>query len=141
MLRNALRPVIMNQAAASPIIFFTVRTLANKVKVSTGLVGLPVDPHARENLIKLYKQTLTDVDNLKLEIKQDVIAITKYRLGVVEKLQDPEEIEEEIKCGQIEELVQQAKDELNLLHWLIGNAQDNDMKKDKGKKKAMLGAA
>jgi NADH dehydrogenase (ubiquinone) 1 alpha subcomplex subunit 5 len=110
---------------------------ASKVKVSTGLVGLPVDPEARSNLIKLYKQTLEDAEKLKLEIKQDVVAITKYRLSVCEKLEDPEKIEEEIRCGQIEELVVQAKDELKLVRWLTEHAQGKKLSK-KDKELAML---
>ena len=132
MLRSVIRPI----ALAKPIVLAqSTRALASaasgKVKVSTGLVGLPVDPQARDKLITIYKQTLEDVGKLKLEIRQDIIAITKYRLSVVEKTTDPEQIEKEIRCGQIEELVEQAKDELGLVNWLIENAQDKKTKKDK----------
>jgi NADH dehydrogenase (ubiquinone) 1 alpha subcomplex subunit 5 len=112
-------------------------TAPSAVKVSTGIVGLPVDPEARTKLVTLYQQTLEDVEKLKLEIRQDIIAITKFRLSVVEKHQDPEKIEGEIRCGQIEELVEQARDELGLVQWLIENAQDKNLTK-KAKELTML---
>lgn len=119
--RNSGRLLLQQQQQQT---FASAAAAGNRVKVSTGLVGLPVDPQAREKLLEIYKQTLADVENLKLEIRKDIVAITKYRLSVVEKLKDPEQIENEIKCGQIEELVVQAKDELGLVRWLISNAQD-----------------
>ena len=105
-----------------------------RVKRSTGLVGLPVDPDARTKLISLYKQTLVETENLKHPIKKDTVAITSYRLKVVETNEDAEKIEEEICCGQIEELVVQAKKELELVRWLIQRAEDREKKAALAKK-------
>jgi len=137
---NSLRPLATRSlvSAASRRSLASSAVVGGKGKVSTGIVGLPVDPQARQNLIELYNQTLKDVEGLKLEIRRDIIAITKYRLGVVEKLNDPEEIEKEIKCGQIEELVQQARDELGLVRWLISNAQDKHVAKKDKERKSLL---
>ncbi|KAJ1785343.1 hypothetical protein LPJ62_004270, partial [Coemansia sp. RSA 2167] len=87
-------------------------------KVTTGIVGLPVNPAARTQLIGLYKQTL---DELKAKIpekavyRQSVEAITTYRLKVVEENEDPSLIEKLINSGQVEELVGQAEDEIQLI--------------------------
>ena len=43
-----------------------------------------------------------------------------FRLGVVEKTEDVSKIEEEIGCGQIEELLVQAKEEYELIPALFG---------------------
>ena len=138
MLRHLIRPA----AIARPLIGQTLnRGLATqpqrKQKVSTGLVGIPVDPEARSKLITLYKQTLVEADKLKVDIKEDIVAITKSRLSVCEKIDDPEKIEEEIRCGQIEELVIKANDELKLVRWLNENTVEKKFTK-KEKELAML---
>ncbi|KAJ1835855.1 hypothetical protein LPJ63_000777 [Coemansia sp. RSA 2711] len=87
-------------------------------KVTTGIVGVPVNPAARAQLIGLYKQTL---DELKARIpekavyRQSVEAITSYRLNILEQNEDPSLIEKLINAGQIEELVGQAEDEIRLI--------------------------
>ncbi|KAJ2235980.1 hypothetical protein GGF40_002356 [Coemansia sp. RSA 1286] len=87
-------------------------------KVTTGIVGIPVNPNARPQLIALYKKTL---DELKAKIpesaayRQSVETITKQRLSIVEQHEDAARIEELINCGQIEELVDQAQDEIGLI--------------------------
>ncbi|KNC74952.1 hypothetical protein SARC_12512 [Sphaeroforma arctica JP610] len=45
--------------------------------------------------------------------------ITKDRLSTVEKFEDPILIENEIDCGQIEEIVLQAKAELSLANKML----------------------
>ncbi|KAJ2745975.1 hypothetical protein GGI20_001739 [Coemansia sp. BCRC 34301] len=87
-------------------------------KVTTGIVGIPVKPAARPELISAYKRTL---DELKEKIpktatyRQSVEAITTHRLKVAEENDDTAKIEELIGSGQIEELVYQAEDELKLI--------------------------
>ncbi|KAJ2611065.1 hypothetical protein H4S08_003336 [Coemansia sp. RSA 1365] len=87
-------------------------------KVTTGIVGLPVNPTARTQLIGLYKKTL---DELKTKIpekavyRQSVEAITAHRLKVAEENEDASVIEKLVNAGQIEELVCQAEDEIKLI--------------------------
>eukprot|EP00249_Psilotum_nudum_P032244 c47530_g1_i1 orf=498-989(-) len=91
--------------------------LLAKVKETTGIVGLPVVENAREVLISLYKQTLKDVEMIPEQAyyRKTVEKFTKFRLRVCEEEEDWEKIETRIKCGQVEELIVQAKDELFLI--------------------------
>ncbi|KAJ2910605.1 hypothetical protein GGI21_000701 [Coemansia aciculifera] len=98
--------------------FFSRVLLQASQKVTTGIVGIPVNPAARPELIGLYKQTL---DELKAKIpdmaayRQSVEAITTHRLKIAEENEDTSKIEELIGSGQIEELVHQAEDEIKLI--------------------------
>nr|CCA22405.1 conserved hypothetical protein [Albugo laibachii Nc14] len=88
-------------------------------KTSTGLVGLAVNPNARKDLMQLYRKTLEEVKNQVLPedaaYRDAVERITKFRLKVVEENEDEEVIEKEINCGQLEELIEQAEDELSVI--------------------------
>lgn len=99
--------------------FTTAGKAAPRFKHSTGLVGLEVDHFAREKLLVIYQQTLDEVKHLNDGFKHEIISLTEYRLSVCQKLEDPEAIENEIKSGQIEELLDEAKDELKLVKFLI----------------------
>ncbi|KAH7491547.1 hypothetical protein PRIC1_003042 [Phytophthora ramorum] len=86
-------------------------------KTSTGLVGLKVNPNARQDLIKIYRRTLEEVKILPPEAKnyrKVVEQITNFRLNVVESNEDEDVIERKINCGQLEELIEQAEDELSI---------------------------
>lgn len=91
-------------------------------KVSTGYVNMPVVPNAREVLIGLYGQCLEQLKKFPVEAgyRVNVEKITKYRLKVVEKSNSVEEFEKEIACGQAEQLIIQAKDELELIPIMFG---------------------
>uniref|UniRef100_A0AAV1UN60 NADH dehydrogenase n=1 Tax=Peronospora matthiolae TaxID=2874970 RepID=A0AAV1UN60_9STRA len=87
-------------------------------KTSTGLVGLNVNPNARRDLIQIYRRTLEEVKILPPEAKNyrnAVEQITNFRLNVVEKNEDENVIERTINCGQLEELIEQAEDELSVI--------------------------
>ncbi|KAG2763408.1 hypothetical protein JG687_00005511 [Phytophthora cactorum] len=87
-------------------------------KTSTGLVGLKVNPNARQDLIKIYRRTLEEVKVLPPEAKNyrnAVEQITNFRLNVVESNEDENVIERKINCGQLEELIEQAEDELTVI--------------------------
>eukprot|EP00270_Netrium_digitus_P000695 TRINITY_DN1077_c0_g1_i1.p2 TRINITY_DN1077_c0_g1~~TRINITY_DN1077_c0_g1_i1.p2 ORF type:complete len:137 (+),score=33.95 TRINITY_DN1077_c0_g1_i1:128-538(+) len=96
---------------------FVAGPLLAKVKETTGIVGLPVIPNAREVLLGLYQQTLKAVETIPREAvyRQNVEKLTKYRLKVCEEEEDWEKIELQISCGQVEELIEMAKDELDLI--------------------------
>ena len=87
------------------------------VKETTGLTGLDVVPNARRVLISLYGQILEAAEAIPEgnQYRADITQLTKYRLSVVESNNSISAIEAEINDGQIEELIDIAKDELELL--------------------------
>jgi NADH dehydrogenase (ubiquinone) 1 alpha subcomplex subunit 5 len=92
-------------------------------KTTTGIVGLPVNVNARQDLIAIYQRTLREVQVLPAEAaayKDAVERITKYRLSVAEKHAEESAIEKEINCGQLEELIEQAEDELSVIPVYLG---------------------
>jgi len=93
----------------------------NKIKPTTGIVGLPVVENWREVLISLYKQTLRDIQIVPAEAEYRTVveSFTKHRLEVVEKSDDYEVVENTLKSGQVEELIEQAKDELSLIPEIV----------------------
>jgi NADH dehydrogenase (ubiquinone) 1 alpha subcomplex subunit 5 len=89
-------------------------------KVSTGLVGLDVIPteKARNILINLYTKTLDELNHgfpKNTPYRVAVEAFTTHRLKVVKEETDPLKIEQRINAGQLEELIEQARDELDVL--------------------------
>eukprot|EP00252_Welwitschia_mirabilis_P022868 TRINITY_DN630_c0_g1_i1.p1 TRINITY_DN630_c0_g1~~TRINITY_DN630_c0_g1_i1.p1 ORF type:complete len:163 (-),score=29.84 TRINITY_DN630_c0_g1_i1:201-689(-) len=91
--------------------------LLAKVKETTGLVGLEVVPNAREVLISLYNKTLKEIQMIPehAPYRRHVETFTKHRLKVCEEEEDWENIEKRIGCGQVEELIEDAKCELRLI--------------------------
>ncbi|KAF0709007.1 Aste57867_6129 [Aphanomyces stellatus] len=86
-------------------------------KTSTGLVGLPVNPNWRNDLIKVYGETLkaTQTHLPDCHYRTAVEQITNFRLQVVKDNEDETQVEKLINCGQVEELLVQAEDELFLI--------------------------
>eukprot|EP01102_Stenamoeba_stenopodia_P013401 TRINITY_DN4342_c0_g1_i1.p1 TRINITY_DN4342_c0_g1~~TRINITY_DN4342_c0_g1_i1.p1 ORF type:complete len:151 (+),score=36.82 TRINITY_DN4342_c0_g1_i1:134-586(+) len=99
---------------ASPIAFQT-------QKISTGLTGLEVHAKPREALQKLYGLTLQAIQDVppSAGYRAAVEQITNYRLNVVNQNEDITTIEKIIGTGQVEELIEQAKDELKLIPDMI----------------------
>ncbi|CBK23460.2 subunit NDUFA5 [Blastocystis hominis] len=96
---------------------FVTRALCSMVKRTTGLVGVPVIPNARAVLTELYDKTLENVKKIPAdtEYRKNVEAFTTYRRRIVQENEDVKTIEKIIGCGQVEELVEQANDELSLI--------------------------
>eukprot|EP00471_Norrisiella_sphaerica_P003970 CAMPEP_0184483798 /NCGR_PEP_ID=MMETSP0113_2-20130426/5470_1 /TAXON_ID=91329 /ORGANISM="Norrisiella sphaerica, Strain BC52" /LENGTH=125 /DNA_ID=CAMNT_0026864415 /DNA_START=189 /DNA_END=569 /DNA_ORIENTATION=- len=94
--------------------------LLSNTKDSTGIAGLPVIENAREVLIALYQKTLEDAEGLPKDAgyRDYVTKLSKYRLTVCEKNEVVEAIEKEIGTGEIEELIQEAEDELKVLEMM-----------------------
>ncbi|KAJ3215183.1 hypothetical protein HDU67_000751 [Dinochytrium kinnereticum] len=88
-----------------------------KLKETTGIYGLPVHSNPRPELISLYGKLLHKIERIPAHsvYRKSVEAVTAHRLKIVESESLVERIEERIDNGQIEELIQQAQDELNLL--------------------------
>jgi hypothetical protein len=81
-------------------------------------VGLPVVENAREVLTSLYKRTLDETAArfpADIAYRKYVESFTKYRLSVLERSATIEEFEEEVGMGQIEELIEEAEDELEAM--------------------------
>ncbi|XP_042489644.1 probable NADH dehydrogenase [ubiquinone] 1 alpha subcomplex subunit 5, mitochondrial [Macadamia integrifolia] len=97
------------------------RPLLAKVKETTGIVGLDVVPNAREVLISLYSKTLKEVQAVPEDegYRKAVESFTRNRLKVCQEEEDWEQIEKRIGCGQVEELIEEAQDELKLMAKMI----------------------
>ncbi|EQC32079.1 hypothetical protein SDRG_10276 [Saprolegnia diclina VS20] len=86
-------------------------------KTTTGLVGLKVNPNWRSDLIHLYGETLkaTATHLPECHYRTSVEQITNFRLKVVTDNTDENIVEKTVNCGQVEELIEQAEDELFLI--------------------------
>ncbi|KAL6291578.1 hypothetical protein ACE6H2_009088 [Prunus campanulata] len=93
------------------------RPLMAKVKQTTGIVGLDVVPNAREVLIELYSKTLKEIQAVPEDegYRKAVESFTRQRLKVCREEEDWETIEKKLGCGQVEELIEEARDELVLI--------------------------
>lgn len=98
------------------------RPLMAKMKETTGIVGLDVVPNAREVLIGLYNKTLTEIQKVPEDegYRKAVESFTRHRLKACQEEEDWEAIENRLGCGQVEELIEEAQDELKLISHMIG---------------------
>ncbi|CAL9069113.1 probable NADH dehydrogenase [ubiquinone] 1 alpha subcomplex subunit 5, mitochondrial [Musa acuminata AAA Group] len=94
---------------------------AKKVKETTGIVGLDVVPNAREVLVSLYTRTLKEIQAVPQDegYRKAVESFTRHRLQVCQEEEDWEAIEKRLGCGQVEELIEEAQDELKLIGKMI----------------------
>ena len=106
--------------------------LIRSVKTSTGIVGLPVDPNARENLTK-------NLHKIKELMSQLVPETAFYRRAVVEDIDeklkvldenDNDEKVEEIFGFQLEEVISMTEDELKLIPVLAGESATHAIRQD-----------
>lgn len=99
------------------------RPVLAKVKQTTGVVGLDVVPNARAVLIDLYSKTLKEIQVVPEDegYRKAVESFTRHRLKVCEEEEDWETIEKRLGCGQVEELIEEARDELTLVSKMIGS--------------------
>ncbi|CAG7880202.1 hypothetical protein BRARA_C01419 [Brassica rapa] len=97
------------------------RPLLAKVKQTTGIVGLDVVPNARAVLIDLYSKTLKEIQAVPEDegYRKAVESFTRHRLNVCKEEEDWEAIEKRLGCGQVEELIEEAQDELTLIGKMI----------------------
>ena len=76
-----------------------------------------MDPDAVSNVITSYQSLLDRMAASDLpetsQYRVDIEKIARYRIKVaMENAEDPEMVEELCQCGQVEELAEQAKDEM-----------------------------
>lgn len=87
-------------------------------------MGLPVDPNAVSNIIVHYQALLDRMAASDLpetaQYRVDVEKIARYRIKVAtENPDDPDMVEDLCQCGQVEELIEQAKDEMEVLEMYL----------------------
>ncbi|KAG2310427.1 hypothetical protein Bca4012_024943 [Brassica carinata] len=97
------------------------RPLLARVKQTTGIVGLDVVTNARAVLIDLYSKTLKEIQAVPEDegYRKAVESFTRHRLSVCKEEEDWEAIEKRLGCGQVEELIEEAQDELTLIGKMI----------------------
>lgn len=97
---------------------------SSSTKISTGLTGLQADPAARSNLLNLYGALR---DKLRCEdipedyvYKKGMLELLDYRSKLIknESFSDLD-LETELGEGQLEELVEQAQEELELVNKIV----------------------
>eukprot|EP00042_Codosiga_hollandica_P023407 m.92720 g.92720 ORF g.92720 m.92720 type:complete len:120 (-) comp51169_c0_seq1:110-469(-) len=91
--------------------------IPHALRSTTGLTGLLHVENARQVLIGVYQATLGALTKIPAEAayRTHTHAFTSARLAIAEKASTADEIEAQIGQGQIEELIQQAQAELNLV--------------------------
>merc|ERR1712065_31361 len=99
---------------------FGVRSMSSAVKRTTGIVGLPVAERAQETLVGLYTQTLEALEAIppSSQYRVNVEKMTQVRLDAVRASLSAAELESSVKAGQVEEMIEAAKDELVLIEKL-----------------------
>jgi NADH dehydrogenase (ubiquinone) 1 alpha subcomplex subunit 5 len=83
--------------------------------LTTGLVGLDVQPHGREILIKLYEKIMDSLKDLPADnpLKQFYAEIIDKRMPVLQSVTNIFELEKHLDCGQIEEMIVDAQNQLD----------------------------
>jgi NADH dehydrogenase (ubiquinone) 1 alpha subcomplex subunit 5 len=90
---------------------------SSPLKASTGITGLAVHPDPLPELLSTYKSTLSVISTFPQEsvYRQATEALLKHRTAIVEKAAgDVAAVEKELDAGQIEQVLDVAKDELQL---------------------------
>ncbi|XP_067638308.1 NADH dehydrogenase [ubiquinone] 1 alpha subcomplex subunit 5 isoform X1 [Eurosta solidaginis] len=91
-------------------------------KVTTGLTGLAVSSHPHHTLGALYGKILRALAKMPQEAsyRKYTEKVVQNRLKAVEVHKDVTALEKEIACGQVEELIVQAENELILARKVLG---------------------
>jgi len=105
---------------SSPTLF-GLRNFSEKIKETTGIVGLPVEPNYREVGIAAYTKLLKEIQVFESSAyyRQVIEQIATTRLKAFQEESDYEAIEKRVNCGQVEELIEDAINELELIPFLI----------------------
>lgn len=90
-------------------------------KITTGLAGLTVNPAAHRSLGILYGKILRTLQKMPSTAvyRRNTETIINERAKVLGKTADIEKIEDQICCGQVEELIVQAENELLLARKML----------------------
>ncbi|KAH0955066.1 hypothetical protein HN011_005592 [Eciton burchellii] len=95
--------------------------MASALKKSTNLAGLAVSKFPHTDLTAMYKRILRVLDKFPKDYayRTETEKIVQNRLKIVRETADVKSIEDKIGCGQIEELILQAKNEMRLAEKMI----------------------
>ncbi|XP_064604343.1 NADH dehydrogenase [ubiquinone] 1 alpha subcomplex subunit 5-like [Liolophura sinensis] len=90
-------------------------------KLTTGLTGLQVAKHPQHSLKILYEKILNTLQKMPAEAayRKNTQQIVEDRLAIVKSAKDVTSIETKINCGQAEELIVQAENELSLSRQML----------------------
>ncbi|KAJ3259164.1 hypothetical protein HK103_002811 [Boothiomyces macroporosus] len=90
---------------------------------TTGIVGLPVHHSARPELLSLYSRITHSLQRFpeSSAYRQGTLSLFNKRIAFIEKTEDLKKIEDEFHLGQMEELIEQAKEELKLISMMEAN--------------------
>ncbi|XP_063700066.1 NADH dehydrogenase [ubiquinone] 1 alpha subcomplex subunit 5 [Culicoides brevitarsis] len=96
--------------------------MSNILKTSTKLTGLAVAQNPHHTLTSLYNKILRALSKMPADAKyrQFTEKIVQERAKIVATTPNVAEIEKTIKCGQVEELIVQAENELRLARKMLG---------------------
>ncbi|XP_043582606.1 NADH dehydrogenase [ubiquinone] 1 alpha subcomplex subunit 5 [Bombus pyrosoma] len=91
--------------------------MSGLLKKSTNLTGLAVSLNPRVELRTLYERILRLVNEMPQDYiyRKSIESLVKERTDIILQNESVPAIEEKINQGQIEELIFQAKNELNLV--------------------------
>ncbi|XP_075065033.1 NADH dehydrogenase [ubiquinone] 1 alpha subcomplex subunit 5 [Mixophyes fleayi] len=95
--------------------------MAGILKKTTGLVGLAVAQNPHERLRILYTKILATLQTIPNDAayRKYTEQIVNERLFAVKSEPSVENLEEKINCGQIEEVISQAENELYLARKMV----------------------
>ncbi|XP_032728056.1 NADH dehydrogenase [ubiquinone] 1 alpha subcomplex subunit 5-like [Lontra canadensis] len=97
--------------------------MADLLKKTTGLVGLAVCESPHEGLRILYTKILDVLEQIpkNAAYRKYTEQITNEKLSMVKAEPDVKKLEDQLQCGQLEEVILQAENELslarNMLQW------------------------
>lgn len=92
------------------------------IKKTTGITGLAVNPNPLPELTETYQATLSVLSSIPSTsvYRQGVEALTKHKLNIVQGANgDIAAVEKQLDEGQIEESLDIAQDELNLVQNML----------------------
>ncbi|KAM8973005.1 NADH dehydrogenase [ubiquinone] 1 alpha subcomplex subunit 5 [Pelodytes ibericus] len=95
--------------------------MAGVLKKTTGLVGLAVSQNPHERLRILYTKILATLQTIPKDAayRKYTEQIVNERFNAIQTVTDVQQLEDTIKCGQIEEVVVQAENELSLARKMV----------------------
>ncbi|XP_030761663.1 NADH dehydrogenase [ubiquinone] 1 alpha subcomplex subunit 5 [Sitophilus oryzae] len=95
--------------------------MSGAIKRTTGLTGLTVAKNPHQTLGTLYGKILRTLQKMpeSAAYRKHTEAIIKERSDILKSTPSIEEAEKKINCGQIEEVIVQAENELSLARRMI----------------------
>ncbi|KAL1378333.1 hypothetical protein quinque_003947 [Culex quinquefasciatus] len=96
--------------------------MSGAIKKATGLTGMAVAKNPHHTLTALYNKILRAVAKMPQEAayRRYTEQIVGERAKIVASTSSVKEIEQKVNCGQVEELILQAENELVLARKMLG---------------------